>query len=253
MQNIKLTIEYIGKGYSGFAEQPGQKTVAGEIKKVLKQVFGHQVKFTACSRTDSGVHALSQALNFKVKTKIPPKKLPRIFNSFLPHDIQVLKAEEVPLEYNSRFAPKSKTYEYLIFNGKMLPVHYKGVVWHVRQKLDLSAMRKAAKVLEGEHDFSSFCARGSRANSFVRTIYSIKISKKTLNLWNKLEVISLKFKGNAFLYKMVRNLVGTLMDAGMGKMTVEDVKKLLDARNRRLAGKTAPPQALCLVKVEQKA
>jgi len=197
------------------------------------------------------VHALQNVINFKTAQKIPVARIPAALNSILPEDIRVLKAEEKGASFNSRFDAKSKDYEYLIYNANILPPVLRKLVWHVKPKLDLMAIRKAAKILEGKHDFSSFCASGSDDKDFVRTIYKLIIRKRNLILWEgpKLSVISFKFVGDGFLYKMVRNLVGTLVEVGLGKIGLEKLRVILAAKDRRRAGRTAPPQGLCLVKV----
>lgn len=157
----------------------------------------------------------------------------------------------MPPRFSARFSAKSKEYEYLIYNGAELPVHLRNQVWAIKTKLDISAMKKAAKVLIGKHDFSSFCASGTQEKNFVRHIYGIQISKKQIfsAVSRKLSAISIKVKGNAFLYKMIRNIVGTLVYVGLKKVNIEDMKHILEARDRRKAGKTAPPQGLYLIRV----
>jgi len=172
-------------------------------------------------------------------------------NSILPDDIRVLKAEEKKSSFNARFDAKSKEYEYLIYNGGILPPLLRKLVWHVKPKLNLLAMRKAARHLIGKHDFSSFCASGGDDRDFIRIIHSLGIKHSALGIWDnqKVKVIRIKVKGNGFLYKMVRNMVGTLVDVGLGKMKAEDVRRILKAKDRRRAGRTAPARGLCLVKV----
>jgi tRNA pseudouridine38-40 synthase len=139
----------------------------------------------------------------------------------------------------------------LIYNGAELPVHLRDQVWVIKPKLDISAMKKAAKSLIGKHDFSSFCASGTQEKNFVRQIYSVQISKKQIScaVSRKLSAVSIKFKGNAFLYKMIRNIVGTLVQAGLGKLPPSEMENIVKARDRRRAGKCAPPQGLYLIRV----
>ncbi|MBI5078467.1 tRNA pseudouridine(38-40) synthase TruA [Candidatus Saganbacteria bacterium] len=241
---------YDGAGFCGFELQPGKKTIRREIEDALARLFKTRIKISGASRTDAGVHALHQIASFKLRHPIPTAKIPAALNSRLPEDIRVLRAEEVSGDFNARARGKGKEYEYLIYNGKPSPVHFRGCVWPVKPKLNLSAMRRAASVLLGKHDFSSFCAAGSGRKNFVRTLYSIKIKKRRINIWEgcALPVVSCKFAGNGFLYKMVRNMTGTLVEAGAGKISLTEFKNILRAKDRRLAGKTAPPQGLCLVK-----
>jgi tRNA pseudouridine38-40 synthase len=178
-------------------------------------------------------------------------KLPVALNGVLPADIRVIKAEAKPQSFHARYGAKAKEYEYLIYNGQTMPPHLRNIVWHVRPTLNLSAMRKAAKYLVGKHDFSSFCAAGSDDKDFVRIIHSLGIRNSALGIWprEKHRVISLKVRGNGFLYKMVRNLVGTLVEVGLGRRKPEEVKAILAATDRKKAGKTAPAHGLCLLQV----
>lgn len=251
MRNIKLTLQYDGTNFCGFELQPGKRSIRGEIEKALFQIFKTRIKIISASRTDSGVHALENVLNFKTKSSIPASRIPAAMNSILPDEIRVLKAEVKPEKFNARYAARSKEYEYLIFNGKFLDPTIRGMVWHVRPKLNIAAMEKAARVLVGKHDFKSFCAARSDDRDFVKRIFRLKVAKRKINIWSdkSVEVISFRIKGDGFLYKMVRNIVGTLIEVGLGKRKAADVKKILNAKNRKLAGRTAPAQGLCLLKV----
>ncbi|MGB9613514.1 MAG: tRNA pseudouridine(38-40) synthase TruA [Candidatus Margulisiibacteriota bacterium] len=250
MRNIKLTIQYDGTSFAGFELQPGKRTIRNEIEKALYKLFGQKIKINAASRTDAGVHALGQVVNFSLRNPIPLSNIPKALNSVLPEDIRVIKAEQKPKKFNARFDAQAKEYEYLISNGDILPPQFRNYVWQVKPKLDLWLMRKAAKLLIGKHDFSSFCAAGGDDKNLVRTLYRLDIRKRRMCLWNsKLLVISCKLIGNGFLYKMVRNIVGTLVEVGLGKTSLAELRKILHARDRRLAGKTAPAAGLCLTKV----
>ena len=195
---------------------------------------------------------MTQMVSFKVTGDIPLKKFPLAINTLLPESIRVKKAVEKPLDYLPRFSVKQKTYEYLIFNGQIVPINLRNYVWQIKTPLDLKLMRKGATVLIGRHDFSSFCAAGGDDNNYVRKILSIKLNKKTVSLWagQKTEVVSIKVCGTGFLYKMVRNMVGALVAVGQGKTTVDQLKMILKAKNRRIAPPTAPAKGLCLVKVK---
>ena len=251
MCNLRLILQYDGSDFFGYELQPGKRTIRGELEKALKKIYGCLIKVHSSSRTDAKVHALGQVISFKPPFEIPLECLPSALNSVLPEDIRVLRAEKAE-KRKKVFDAKAKTYEYLIFNGEVMPPHLRRFVWHVKPKLDLSAMRRSAKVLVGRHDFSSFCAAGGDDKNFVRTIYKIMIRKKLVRIWGleKVPVISLVFVGDGFLYKMVRNMVGTLWEVGLGKKSVSDVKKILQAKDRRLAGRTAPAQGLCLIRVK---
>ncbi|MFH1386742.1 MAG: tRNA pseudouridine(38-40) synthase TruA [bacterium] len=258
MPNYKLTFSYDGSDFSGYELQPGKRTIRGEVEKALYRIFKQPVKIYSSSRTDSGVHALGNVISFTTKSSIPPSNLQKALNAVLPDDIRIVGSEigrskiGGKKEFNARFDAKSKTYEYLIYNGEVLPPHLRKLVWHVKPKLNLAAMKKAAKYLVGKHDFSSFCAAGGDDSNFIRILHSLDIGHWKLVIFPscKSSVVSCKFSGNGFLYKMVRNLVGTLVDVGLGKTKPETVKEILKAKNRRLAGRTAPAQGLCLVRVK---
>jgi tRNA pseudouridine38-40 synthase len=251
MSVVKLIVAYDGSGFSGYELQPGKRTIRGELGKTLKQLYKAPVKFYSSSRTDAGVHALGNVISFVSPSEIALSHLPAALNSLLPDDIRVIKAEAVKDKFNARFDAKCKTYEYLIFNGRIMPPSIRKIAWQVKPELDLSAMKKAAKYLVGKHDFASFCASGGDDKDFVRTIHSLVIGHWSLVIWGseKFGVIRIKINGDGFLYKMVRNMVGTLVEVGLGRREPSDIKKILLAKDRRLAGKTAPAQGLCLIKV----
>lgn len=251
MRNIKLTLEYDGADFCGFAPQIAKRSVRGEIEKALFKLYKTHIKVIGASRTDAGVHALCQSVNFAVKQNIPIDKIPTALNSCLPDDIRILSAKIVSKNFNARFSAKSKEYEYLIYNGKDLPVHIRKIVWQVRRKLKFSAMRKAAKFLVGKRDFSSFATSGGSAKTFSRNLKKVEIRKSKIIIWkgSRFEVLCFKIKGDGFLYRMVRNMVGTLVDVGLGKISPQKVKEILNLKNRKFAGRCAPPQGLCLTKV----
>ncbi|MFH1361070.1 MAG: tRNA pseudouridine(38-40) synthase TruA [bacterium] len=243
MRNIKLIVQYDGSGFSGFEIQPRQRTVRFELEKALFKLFKQRAKLISSSRTDSGVHALHSVVNFKIDSSIPTKSLAAALNGLLSEDIRVIKAEakgqrQKAKGFHARYDAKSKEYEYLIFNGQILPPHLRKIVWHVKPKLDLAKMKKAAKFLVGRHDFKEFCAAKSGKTNFVRTIYKISIRKKKIKIWDRgdVPVVSCVVNGDGFLYKMVRNIVGRLVEVGLGK--------------QKPARRCAPGQGLCLLSVE---
>ena len=236
MGNFKLIVQYDGLDFAGFELQPGKRTVRAELEKALFSLFNHKVKLINSSRTDAGVHAIHLVVNFKVETKIPTPKIIAALNGLLPEDIRVKgQGARVKDDFHARYDAKSKEYEYLIYNGQIVP-HIRNIVWQVKPKLDLKKMNKEAKKLVGKHDFKQFCAAKSGKTNFVRTIYKISIKKNKIKLWQGYEVpvVSVIVKGDGFLYKMVRNIVGRLVEAGLGK------------KPARLC---APGQGLCLVNV----
>ena len=251
MPNVKLTVAYDGSAFSGYELQPGKRTIRGELEQALKQLYKTPVKFYSSSRTDAGVHALGNVISFTPPAQIEVSRLPEAINSLLPEDIRIIGARVVGDKFNARFDAKSKTYEYLIFNGRIMPPSIRKVAWQVKPKLNLSAMKKAAKYLIGKHDFSSFCAAGSDDKDFVRTIHSFAIRNSSFVIWDscKLSVVSCKLAGDGFLYKMVRNLAGTLVEVGLGQREPGEIKDILLAKDRRRAGKTAPAHGLCLIRV----
>ena len=266
MPNVKLTLAYDGTGFFGYELQPGKRTIRGELEQALKQLYKTPVKLYSSSRTDAGVHALGNVISYTPPAQIDVSRLPEAINSLLPGDIRVVgsrvigsrnppktpRPQDPKTLFNARFDAKSKTYEYLIFNGRIMPPAIRKVAWQVKPKLNLTAMKKAAKYLVGKHNFSSFCAAGSDDKDFVRTIRSFVIRNSSFVIWDscKLSVVSCKLVGDGFLYKMVRNLVGTLVEVGLGQREPEAVKEILLARDRRRAGKTAPAHGLCLVQVD---
>jgi tRNA pseudouridine38-40 synthase len=249
--NLKLIIQYDGSGFSGYELQPGKRTIRGELEQAFKRIYKTSVKLYSSSRTDAGVHALGNVISFHAPLEIELSHLPAALNSLLPEDIRVIKAESVKDDFNARFDAKSKTYEYLIFNGRIMPPSIRKLAWQVKPRLKLTAMKKAAKYLVGKHDFSSFCAAGSDDKDFVREIHSLVIGNWSLVIWGgeKKEVIRIRITGDGFLYKMVRNLVGTLVEVGLGQREPGEIKEILAAKDRRQAGKTAPAHGLCLIKV----
>lgn len=235
MENIKLVIQYDGLGFSGFELQPHKRTVRAELEKAINTLFNRKVKLINSSRTDAGVHAIHLVVNFKVETKIPTPKIIAALNGLLPEDIRCWGLGAGDWEH-ARYDAKSKEYEYLIYNGQILPPHIRQFVWHVKPKLDLRKMKKEAKKFIGRHDFRQFCAAGSGKSDFVRTIHSLEIGHWKLDIWHRggAPVISIRVRGDGFLYKMVRNIVGRLVEAGLGQ------------EPRRHC---APGQGLCLVDV----
>jgi len=251
VRNIKLTLQYDGTNFYGFELQPNKRTIRREIEKALNKIFKTRIKIISSSRTDSGVHALALVCNFKTKSDLPASKISKALNGCLPKEIRAVKAEDKDKVFHARYDAKSKVYEYLIYNGKTLPPFIRNITWHVKPKLDLPSMRKAARILKGKHDFSSFCAARSDDKDFVRIIHSLGIRHSALGIWRgaKVRVISITVRGNGFLYKMVRNMVGTLVEVGLGRFDLADVKRILKGRNRKLAGRCAPAQGLCLVRI----
>jgi tRNA pseudouridine38-40 synthase len=242
MRNIKLTIEYDGTGYHGWQIQPNVETIQGTVEGKLAQITGEPVRLFASGRTDTGVHAMGQVAHFKTQSALDVLSFLKALNSLLPEDIRVKDVEEVDEAFHARFSAKGKVYEYRIFNGELPSPFHRHYSWFVPGKLDLTSMRKAAMKLRGRHDFSSFCSAGSDHASPIREIYAIDVGMRGY-------LITIEVEANAFLKQMVRNIVGTLVEVGRRKLTPSQFADILEARDRRRAGLTAPAQGLFLVKV----
>lgn len=240
MRNLKLTIAYDGTNYAGWQVQK-LKTVQETIEKALEKILQEKVKLIASGRTDSGVHALGQVANFKTDSKLFPDNIQKALNSCLPKDIVVKKVEDVALEFHARYSATSKSYRYTILNRKVrspLDRHYAAFIPY---PLDIRSMQDAAVHLVGRHDFRSFQAKAGEGNS-TRTIKSLGVKKRG-------RFIYIDIEADGFLYNMVRNIVGTLIEVGRGKLKANGTMKILKARKRSRAGPTAPPEGLCLVRV----
>ena len=242
MRNIKLTIEYDGKDFNGWQKQPTKLNIQGTIEQAIKQITGEDVELNASGRTDAGVHALGQVANFKTNSQIPIEKFAIAINSKLKRSIVIKKAEEVDERFHSRLSCKKKTYRYIINNSPEGTAIYRNLETHIPQKLDLSKMKKTIKYFEGEHDFKAFKASGTSSKSSVRTIYKADIYQEN-------EKIFIEITGNGFLYNMVRIIVGTLVEVGLGKIKPEKIIDIIQQGKRENAGKTFPPNGLYLLKV----
>ena len=245
MRNIKLVIEYDGKGFNGWQKQPNKLNIQGEIEKAIQEITGDEtIDLIASGITDSGVHILVQNANFKTENdKIPVEKFPIALNSKLKKSIIIKSAEEMEDRFHSRYCVKSKTYRYIINNSDNGTALYRNLEYHFPQKLNTCEMKKAIKYFEGEHDFKGFKASGSNNKSSIRKIYNTNIREEN----NR---IIIELTGNGFLYNMVRIIVGTLLDVGIGKIKAEDISNIIETKDRKLAGKTVPPYGLYLLKVE---
>ena len=243
MRNIKLTIEYDGKNFAGWQTQPGKISIQGEIIKAIKEVTGEDVELNASGRTDAGVHALGQVANFKTNSKIDIEKIPYAINSKIPHSIVIKEAEEVEERFHSRYNCKGKTYRYYIRNSKFPSALNRYREFHVPQKLDIEAMKRAIKLFEGTHDFKGFkSSGGNQKKTTIRTLTKCELKKEG-------DLLSIELSGDGFLYNMVRIIAGTILDVGLGKIKEEEIPSILESGNRSLAGRTLPPHGLYLVEV----
>ena len=252
MRKLKLVLEYDGENYHGFQLQPKLRTVQGELEKAIRQVTREKTRIIGAGRTDAGVHATHFVVSFKTKSKLSVRALVPILNGRLPDDIQVIKAEEVEDQFDARRSAQSRTYIYTVVNGDYLPVSLRRIAFLVRPRLNLAQMKIAAKYLEGRHDFHSFCVARRADENYFRKIEKIEIKVQILSDYfriNKLRVITFRITANSFLYRMVRSMVGTLLEVGLDKLSPSVVRQILRAKDRRQAGQTAPPQGLTLVEI----
>jgi tRNA pseudouridine38-40 synthase len=240
-----ITVEYDGSAFSGFQLQKKDFTVQAALEKAVYTRFKEHQRVVGVSRTDAGVHARGQVALFKLAYPLPVEKMVAALNSALPYPVKVLTAKKVPMDWEPHRATKNKTYTYLVYDREIFSPLWKGRTWQVMQKLDIAAMRQAAKHLVGTHDFTSFRASGCVAHDPVREMLNISISKQG-------DLLSLRFTATAFLYNMVRILAGTLVEVGKGRITATQVKAILAAKNRKLAGRTAPACGLYLDKIRFK-
>lgn len=242
MRNIKLTISYDGTRYAGWQFQKNGRSIQETIQDAIKKVTGKASYLTGSGRTDAGVHAMAQVANFRTRSKLPVKNIQMALNRSLPRDIAIVRAEEADAGFNSRYSAKSKIYRYTIFNNDFLAPLARHFAVKCFYPLDISLMRKAAGILKGRHDFKAFQARDGIERKSVRTLKSISVKKAG-------DIIYIDMEANGFLYNMARNIAGTLVDAGRGRMPVDDIRSILNKKDRRLSGPTMPAKGLCLVRV----
>ncbi len=245
MRNFKLTLEYDGAHFYGWQTQAGGlRTVQAHLEEKLERIFKKKVHCTASGRTDTGVHALGQVAHFKVDTFMKTTQIQRALNAFLDKDLSVLKVQEVPLDFHAQYSVKSKTYRYTILNRKFPSALWRDRAYFYPYKLNLSLMRQAAKYILGKQDFKSFqaAAQASPVKTSVRDIQKLAVTKDH-------DFIYITIASNGFLYKMVRNIVGTLLAVGSGRISKDKVPELLKAKDRKLAPATAPAHGLCMIRV----
>ncbi|MCB0311327.1 MAG: tRNA pseudouridine(38-40) synthase TruA [Bdellovibrionales bacterium] len=243
MPNVKLVVEYNGSGFHGWQIQPGLRTIEGELKRVLETILRQDIHaIYAAGRTDSGVHARGQVVNFYLPVEPDLRRLRHSVSSIMRTELSVKSAEIVPDEFHARRSSISKTYRYTVFHQECPPVLDRGQVWHVGAPLDLDRMQKEAETLVGVHDFSSLRGAGCRAHSAVKEVFESGF------VWSAPYLIY-SVKGRGFLKQMVRNIVGTLVGFGRGRIALPNMPAVLEARDRRVAGVTAPAYGLLLEEV----
>ncbi len=243
MRNFKLLIQYDGTRYNGWQKQGNTKnTIQGIFENIISKIFGCNIEVNGSGRTDAGTHSKGQVANFKCETDMTTYDIFTEINKYLPKDISVLSCDEVDLRFHSRLNAKSKKYMYVIDNRSVHDVFLRNYAFRVEEKLNINIMKEASKQFVGEHDFRAFCSNKRYKKSTVRTIYSIDFK-------NDNGIIKITFHGNGFLYNMVRILVGTLIEVGSGKRSINDIKNIFENNNREISGFTAPSKGLFLMEV----
>ena len=240
--NIKLTVEYDGTNYCGWQTQPNGASVQSVLEQAVSTFLGTPTRVIGSGRTDAGVHALGQVVNFFGDCNFELHRLIRGLNALTPRDVTIKEAEIVPDAFDARRDGRSRIYKYYILNRSTPSPFHLNRAWHVHERLDLEAMREAIGCLSGEHDFSSFQAAGCEAAHPIRRVYQNLFERRG-------DLLIYTIEATAFLRHMVRNIVGTMVEVGRGARNAESVKKLLEARDRTKGGVTAPPHGLFLVKV----
>lgn len=240
VRNIKLVIQYDGTNYHGWQEQPEADTIQGRLTAAIEALTGQRVRVNGSSRTDAGVHALGQAANVRIDTAVPTANFATALNRLLPDDIAVVEACDVPEAFDAISDAVSKRYRYTIDTGPCRSVMQIRFCWHRPGRLDIEAMRQAAGRLVGTNDFKSFASAADTRESSVRTISDFVVEADGPQ-------IHIEVEADGFLYNMVRNLVGTLVEVGRGRWSPDRVSQVLAARDRAAAGPIAPPAGLCLL------
>lgn len=243
MKRIKLTVAYDGTDYCGWQIQKNGITVEEVLNRALSRLTGENITVIGASRTDAGVHARGNVAVFDTNTRIPAERITYALNALLPEDVTVVRSEEVPAGWHPRKCVSVKTYEYRILNREFPDPVRRRDTYFVSFRLDIERMREAAQYLIGEHDFKSFCSAQTTVEDTVRTIYDLDIDKEG-------DLITIRVRGNGFLYNMARIIAGTLAGVGRGYFEPQDIKAMLAERDRTKAGVTAPPQGLTLMGIE---
>jgi len=242
MANIKLVVEYDGTGYSGFQRQSSLPTIQGELEAALSKLLDEEIKLTAAGRTDAGVHALGQVVNFRTRRPAPPERMPLAVNRLLPRQIVVKSAAQVGEEFDARRMARSRRYQYTILNRDQSSALLGRYAYQVGGELDIAAMRQAAQRLVGEHDFAAFQAAGSPTASTVRRLTALRVARLG-------DIVIVVMEANSFLYQMARIMVTALLAEGRGELEPAALRGIMESRDRGRVGPPAPPHGLCLVRV----
>ena len=243
MRNIVLFLKYDGSAYHGWQVQKNARTVGQTLEEATAAVVGHKVHITGCGRTDAGVHARVYVANFRTDSRIPCDRIPYALNTHLPGDIVVFDAREVHEGFNAIGSCVRKEYTYQIYNSHIRDPFYVNRAWFYPKHLDERVMQAAADQFVGTHDFAAVRSVGTDVKSTVRTVHAIELEVRGSDL-------TITYRGDGFLYNMVRILTGTLLEVGLGERQAEEMPAILAALDRAAAGRTAPAQGLCLVEVE---
>ena len=241
MRNIKLVIHYDGTNYHGWASQPETATIQGMIEEAIYKLTGQAIKVSGSSRTDSGVHALGQVANFQIDSPVPTENFQNAMNNLLPRDVAIAKVEQMPDDFDAIGSTVEKRYDYLIYTAKIRSVLDRRY-WHRPGSLDIQKMQTAARVLVGTHDFKSFASAADQRESSVRTITHCQVEENR-------DIIRIDVQSDGFLYNMVRNIVGTLVEVGRNHWQPEYIEEILKAKDRNAAGPIAPASGLCLMEI----
>ncbi len=244
IRNFKLTIEYDGTGYHGWQRQKKDTTIQGEIEKALEIMTAKRIVITGSGRTDAGVHARGQVASFHCDTDLMPETFLKGLNSLLPEDIVIRECRQVENTFHARYNVKSKVYHYKVYNHPIPPAINRLYVWSIRKQLNIKAMRTASSYIIGSHDFKAFEGTGSPRAHTTRHVMVADIVKSDSRL------LTFCIEADGFLRYMVRNIVGTLVDVGLGKRSPVDFKQILISGDRTKAGATAPASGLCLMEVK---
>jgi len=243
MKRIMLTVAYDGTAYHGFQVQPSAPTIEGELNKALSGLTGENIRVIGASRTDAGVHSMGNAAVFDTKSSIPAERFMYALEARLPQDIVITSSRRVKDDFHPRHCDHRKTYEYRIYNDRVRDPQTDRYSYHYYGDLDVEKMKEAAAFLKGTHDFSSFCAAATDVEDKVRTIYDISVCREG-------KMIKIRVTGNGFLYNMVRIISGTLLFAGSGRTWPEEVKSIIEGKDRQLAGPTLPAKGLTQIEID---
>ena len=240
--NIKVVLEYDGSNFAGWQQQKNARTVEEELKRALREITGQEITVYGAGRTDAGAHAEGQVANFRTDGRIAPSRLAAALNARLPEDVAVLSAEHAPEDFHARYSARWRRYRYRYLDRRGRPALARGRCWHVRGRLDVDAMSKAARALTGKHDWTSFCSASEPANARVREMRSVLVARRG-------DFVELELVAEGFLRGLARSIAGALAEVGLGRRPPGWAGKVLRARDRRQAARTAPACGLTLMEV----